>query len=97
MIELLWGKKRILEMYLNVIEMGRGVFGIEAAAQKNFKKTAKQLNRIEAAMISSCLPNPKLYTIKGGSKAFSAGPKYPWILQQMNILQNDPDIQALLQ
>lgn len=97
MIELIWGKKRILEMYLNVIEMGRGVYGIEAASQKNFKKSAKQLTRIEAAMIASCLPNPKIYTIRAVSKSFSAGPKFPWILQQMNALQDDPDIQALLQ
>ncbi len=97
MIELIWGKKRILEMYLNVIEMGRGVYGIEAAAQKNFNKSAKQLTRIEAGMIASCLPNPRIYTIRAGSKTFSAGPKFPWILQQMNALQDDPDVQALLQ
>jgi len=97
MIELIWGKKRILEMYLNVIEMGRGVYGIEAAAQKNFRKSAKQLTRIEGAMIASCLPNPRIYTIRAGSKSFSAGPKFPWILQQMNALQDDPDVQALLQ
>ena len=97
MIELIWGKKRILEMYLNVVEMGRGVYGIEAAAQQNFKKSAKQLTRMEAAMIASCLPNPKRFTIKLGSKTIAAGPKYFWILQQMNNLQNDPDIQALLQ
>ncbi len=97
MIELIWGKKRILEMYLNVIEMGKGVYGIEAAAQKNFKKTARQLTKMEAAMIASCLPNPKLYTVKAGSKTFSAGPKFAWILLQMNNLQSDPDIQMLLQ
>lgn len=97
MIELIWGKKRILEMYLNVVEMGRGVYGIEAAARKNFKKSAKQLTRSEAAMIASCLPNPKMYTIKNNGKTSSGGPKYAWILQQMNNLQNDPDIQELLQ
>lgn len=96
MIELIWGKKRILEMYLNVVEMGRGVYGIEAAAQTNFKKPAKQLTRSESAMIASCLPNPKLYTIKNSGKTASGGPKYQWILQQMNNIQKDPDIQALL-
>ena len=45
MIELIWGKKRILEMYLNVIEMGDGIFGIEMAAQKYFNKRAKYLTR----------------------------------------------------
>ena len=95
MIELVWGKKRILEMYLNVAEMGKGVFGIEAAAQANFKKPAKNLTRQEAAMIAACLPNPKEYTVKPTSR-FVAG-KYPWIIRQMNNLQDDPDIQKLLQ
>src|SRR6185436_11376640 len=56
MIELIWGKKRILDVYLNVIEMGKGIFGIEMAAQKFFNKPAKKLNRQEAAMIAACLP-----------------------------------------
>lgn len=95
MIELIWGKKRILEMYLNVSEMGKGVFGIEAAAQAYFKKPAKKLTRQEAAIISACLPNPKIYTVKPMS-AFVAA-KYPWILRQMTNLQEDEDIQPLLQ
>jgi monofunctional biosynthetic peptidoglycan transglycosylase len=95
MIELIWGKKRILEMYLNVAEMGKGVFGIEAAAQAYFKKPAKGLSRQEAAMIAACLPNPKEYSVKPISR-FVAG-KYPWILRQMANLQDDPDIQKLLQ
>ncbi|HYE54269.1 MAG TPA: monofunctional biosynthetic peptidoglycan transglycosylase, partial [Chitinophagaceae bacterium] len=49
MIELIWGKKRILEVYLNVSEMGKGVFGIEAAAQKYYKKPASKLTRTQAA------------------------------------------------
>lgn len=95
MIELIWGKKRILEMYLNVAEMGKGVFGIEAAAQAYFKKPAKKLTRQEAAMIAACLPNPKIYTVKPIS-SFVAN-KYPWVLRQMNNLQEDEDIQPLLQ
>jgi monofunctional glycosyltransferase len=95
MIELIWGKKRILEMYLNVTEMGRGIFGIEAASQEFFKKPAKKLTRQEAAMIAASLPNPKKYTIRPLSKNVAA--RYPWILGQMAILQDDPDIQALLQ
>ncbi|HEU4861638.1 MAG TPA: monofunctional biosynthetic peptidoglycan transglycosylase, partial [Chitinophagaceae bacterium] len=64
MIELIWGKKRILEVYLNVIEMGKGIFGTEAAAQTYFNKSANALTKAEAAMIAACLPNPKRYTIK---------------------------------
>lgn len=95
MIELIWGKKRILEVYLNVAEMGKGVFGIEAAAQAYFKKPAKKITRQEAAMIAACLPNPKIYTVKPMS-AFVAN-KYPWVLRQMTNLQDDVDIQPLLQ
>lgn len=95
MIELIWGKKRILEVYLNVIEMGRGVYGIQAASQNYFHKNAKQLTRQEAAAIASCLPNPKVYG--NSKKAGFGGPKQGWIVTQMNALQNDPDIQKLLQ
>lgn len=94
MIELIWGKDRILEMYLNVAEMGDGIFGIEAASRSYFKKSAGKLTRQEAAMIAACLPNPKVYTVKPRSKWVSR--KYPWILQQMNNLEDDPDIRRLL-
>ena len=94
MIEHVWSKKRILEMYLNVAEMGEGVFGIEAAAQHYFKKPAKNLSRKEAAMIASCLPNPKLFTIQPMSARVAF--RYPWIMRQMNNLEADEDIQALL-
>lgn len=94
MIELVWGKKRILEVYLNVSEMGKGVFGVEAAAQKNFKKPAKKINRTEAAKIAACLPNPKVYSIKPISKAVQR--RYPWVEQQMHNLAPDKGIQALL-
>jgi monofunctional glycosyltransferase len=95
MIELLWGKKRIMEMYLNVSEMGPGLFGIEIAAQHYFNKPAMKLTRREAAMIAACMPNPKKYTVKPVSRYVSA--RYPWVLKQMTHLQNDADIQRLLQ
>jgi len=94
MIELVWGKERILEMYLNVAEMGKGIFGIEAASQKYFKKPAKKLNQTEAAMIAACLPNPKKYTVKPASNYVNR--RYPWVLQQMGFLRDDPDIKILL-
>lgn len=93
MIEMIWGKKRILEMYLNVSEMGRGVFGIEAAARKHFNKSARNLGRQEAAMIAACLPNPKAYTIKPMSRNVAI--RYPWVLRQMSRLDGDPDVLAL--
>lgn len=90
MIELVWGKKRILEVYLNVIEMGDGIFGIEMASNKYFNKPAKNLSRQEAALIAACLPSPKRYKVKPAS-AFIAG-RSRTIVQQMNNLQTDPDI-----
>ena len=94
MIELTWSKKRILEVYLNVIEMGRGIYGIEAASQSYFNKPATSLTRMEAAMIASCLPNPKNYTVKPLSN-YVAG-RRQWVLQQMNNLEEDPDIQNII-
>jgi monofunctional glycosyltransferase len=94
MIEKIWGKKRILEMYLNVIEMGDGVFGIEAAAQKYFNKPAGNLSRQEAAMIAACLPNPKKYIVKPPSAYIQYRARV--IQQQMNNLQTDPDIQQVI-
>ena len=94
MIEWLWGKKRILEVYLNVIEMGPGIFGIEAAAQKYFGKSAKNLTRSEAAMIIACLPNPKRFAVKPISTRVAW--RYPQILREMNNIEDDEDILALI-
>ena len=94
MIELIWGKKRILEVYLNVIEMGKGIFGTEAAAQTYFNKSAAALSRTEAAMIAACLPNPKRYTIKPLSSYVTV--RRQWVLQQMNNLEGDTDIQNII-
>ncbi len=94
MIELTWGKKRILEVYLNVAETGKGVFGVEAASQKYFKKPAKKLSRGEAAKIAACLPNPKKYTISPMSSAVKR--RAPWIEVQMANLAPAKDIVMLL-
>lgn len=59
MIELTWSKKRIMEVYLNVIETGDGIYGAEAAAQNYFHKPASKLTRGEAALIAAALPNPR--------------------------------------
>lgn len=94
MIELVWGKRRILEVYLNVAEMGKGIFGIEAASRAYFKKPAKKLTAQEAAMIAACLPNPKKYTVKPLSSRVKS--RYPKIQTQMRFLKPDPDIAVLL-
>lgn len=92
--ELIWRKRRILEVYLNVIEMGPGIFGIEAASQHYFGKHAKDLTREEAAMIIACLPNPKKFTVKPISVRVAW--RYPQILTQMRNIENDEDIQAII-
>ncbi|HEY4109686.1 monofunctional biosynthetic peptidoglycan transglycosylase [Puia sp.] len=94
MIEWMWGKKRILELYLNISEMGKGVYGIEAAAHADFNKPAHTLTRIEAARIAAGLPNPKVFTVKPLSSHVAS--RSAWIVGQMGVLQNDPDIQKLL-
>jgi monofunctional biosynthetic peptidoglycan transglycosylase len=63
LIEILWGKDRIMEVYLNVIEMGPCKFGVGAAAKDYFKTTADKLSREQAAMIAACLPNPVKYNV----------------------------------
>lgn len=95
MIELIWGKERILEVYLNVAEMGKGIFGVEAATRNYFKKPAKKLTRAEAAMIAACLPNPKKFRVQPPSNYISR--RYPQIMVQMNNIEPDEDIQELLQ
>lgn len=59
LIELVWGKERIMEVYLNVVEQGPGVFGAEAAARKYFHHSARRLTREEAALMAAVLPNPR--------------------------------------
>lgn len=61
-VELVWSKQRILEVYLNVAEFGDGVFGVQAAAQKNFGVDAKDLSALQAARLAAVLPNPKEYS-----------------------------------
>lgn len=81
-IELVWGKEVILERYLNSIEMGQGVFGVEAASKYYFKKKSKDLTKNEAAWIATILPNPKKYDPKNPSSYLNK--KHNWVLRQMN-------------
>lgn len=94
MIELIWNKKRILENYLNVIETGEGVYGVEAAAQYYFHKHASALTRNEAALVAACLPNPKKFSAATPTPYIYR--RQAWILHQMNNLDGDEDIKELL-
>ena len=81
LIETFWSKQRILEVYLNSIEMGRGVYGAEAASRHWFNKSASQLNPFEAAAIAAILPNPREYRANPAS-GYIEGRK-AWIVRQM--------------
>ena len=94
LIELIWGKQRILEVYLNVVETGPGCFGVEAAAQHYFHKAAKNLSRAEAAMIVAGFPNPKKFTARPMTRRVAW--RYPQILREMNNIETDEDVVALL-
>lgn len=61
LIELIWDKERIMEVYLNSIEMGNGIYGAEAVAKTHFHTTASQLTRKQCALIAASLPNPRKY------------------------------------
>jgi len=86
LVELMWGKKRILEVYLNVVEWGPGIYGAEAAAEYHFHKSAAELTRREAALLAAVLPNPR---------RFSAGKPSSYISRragQIQVRMNDvPD------
>lgn len=68
LIEAVWGKKRILEVYVNIIEWGDGIYGIEAAAQKYFKRSANKLTKRQATLLVATIPNPRKYSAVKPSK-----------------------------
>jgi len=64
LIELLWGKERIMEVYLNSIEMGDGIYGVDAVAEEHFRIDAKNLTKPQCALIAATLPNPRKFSSK---------------------------------
>lgn len=94
LIELFWSKERIMEVYLNAIEMGPGIYGAEAASQAYFKKSAKDISKQQAATISAILPSPLKYNAKNPSTYLQG--RINWTLQQMRYwggkLDYDKDI-----
>ena len=67
LIELLWSKQRIMEVYLNSIEMGDGIYGVDAVAEEHFRTDAKNLSREQCALIAATLPNPRKFSSKNPS------------------------------
>lgn len=84
LIELIWGKRRIMEVYINVVELGKGIYGAEAAAFSYFKKPAKQLTKQEAALMATVLPNPLIFQLAQPS-AYMRN-RQQWIIRQMHNL-----------
>lgn len=84
LIEIIWNKQRILEVYLNSIEMGEGIYGAQAASRHYFKKDAANLSRTQAAAIAAVLPNPRKYSANPPSPYIQR--RIHWILGQMNQL-----------
>ncbi len=82
LIELIWSKERIMEVYLNSVEMGKGVYGAEAAAQHWFKKPASNLRKQEAAAIAAVLPNPLRYRANPATNYIQR--RKNWISRQIN-------------
>ena len=68
LIEVMWSKERIMEVYLNSIEMGDGIYGADAVAEQHFNTTAKELTREQSALIAATLPNPRRYNSANPSK-----------------------------
>lgn len=83
-MELLWSKTRILTVYLNIVEFGDGVFGVEEASKQFFKKSANQLTMEEAALLAAVLPNPHKFKVK--SPPSYVLKRQAWILNQMYLL-----------
>ncbi|MCX6306343.1 MAG: monofunctional biosynthetic peptidoglycan transglycosylase [Bacteroidetes bacterium] len=82
LIEFVWGKKRILEVYLNVIETGNGIYGAESASQKFFGKPATKISRGESALIAAILPNPLKWDAASPTPYIRG--RQQWILWNMN-------------
>jgi monofunctional glycosyltransferase len=86
LIELIWSKERILEVYLNVIEFGDGIYGAEAASLHFFNKSAKNLSKEQAALLASVLPNPIKYKADNPSSFINRRKR--WVVRQMNMWGN---------
>lgn len=83
LIELIWSKERIMTAYLNVVEFGDGVYGAEAAAQRFFNKSARDLTASESALMASVLPNPIKRSIANPSRQVRQ--RQRWVISQMRM------------
>jgi monofunctional biosynthetic peptidoglycan transglycosylase len=93
LIEAEWSKKRILEVYLNIVEFGDGIYGAEAAARVYFGKAAKRLTPSEAALLAAVLPNPRKFHAKAPTEYIRG--RQAWILNQMRHLGGEQVVKDL--
>lgn len=87
LLETLWSKKRIMEVYLNVVELGKGVYGVEQACVEYFGVSAKKVNRSQAALVATVLPNPIVFKISQPTAYMQR--RKAWILRQMDNLGSE--------
>jgi monofunctional glycosyltransferase len=92
-IELLWSKKRILEVYLNTVELGKHTFGVEAASKLYFNTSAKRLTSEQAALLAAILPDPHHFSAHDPSP-YIMSRKY-WVLRQMELLGGSEYLKGL--
>lgn len=85
LIEIVWGKERIMEIYLNSIEMGDGIYGVDAVAEYHFGKTASTLSRRDCALVAATLPNPRRFSSKDPSPYMKKRQRQ--ILKEMNYVK----------
>ena len=88
LIELLWSKQRIMEVYLNSIEMGEGIYGAQAVAEEHFGKDAKDLSKAQCALIAATLPNPRKFSSKSPSSYMLK--RQARILKEMHYVKSFP-------
>jgi len=88
LIELFWSKQRIMEVYLNSIEMGDGIYGAQAVAEEHFDKNAKDLSRAQCALIAATLPNPRRFSSKSPSSYMLK--RQARILREMHYVKSFP-------
>jgi monofunctional biosynthetic peptidoglycan transglycosylase len=94
LIEALWGKKRIMEVYLNVVEMGSGVYGAEAASQVDFRHSARKMSTSEAARLVTILPNPLKYNAVDPGKYVQR--RAGKVAGQVGVIRSDSDLSGCI-
>ena len=93
LIEMLWSKERILEMYLNIVEFGDGIYGVQAAAQHFFDTSAADLSKWQSALMVTALPAPKRYNLANPSQYMLE--RRTWVLRYMDFLGNERYLKKL--